>query len=61
MLISRIDYLGVGYMFEQQLLSSLGNAERLQLRSLAGHRESPFVGIQRMGLGLRCQRDPAPK
>lgn len=59
MLTAGIDYLGVGYMFKQHLLSSLGNAERLQWRSIVEQREPPFVGIQRMGLGLRCQHDPA--
>ena len=58
LLIVRIDHFGAGNVFEQYLLRRLGNAQRLQLRRIAEHCEPPLVGIQRVGLWVRCQHNP---
>ena len=52
---ARIDDFGMGYMFEQHLLSSLRNAQRLELHGVAEQCEPPLVGIERMGLRVWCQ------
>ena len=57
--IGRVDDLGARHMLQQDLLRGLRNAQCLQSRGIAEQCEVALVGVQRVGLRMRCQHDRA--